>query len=157
MTSNSPRAKFKVADAVMTSPLVDSSVVNRPDTSVSDLPGRVDEGEAWEEAVPIQTEMALGGGLVAAMFGPIQAGGDELNRRGIHDVDGGFEAVGQLWAAAPRPEGGRETLEVGRGFSKRGGRSRLAVERPLRCGWAASRRAGRRAGRNGGANCRRHR
>ena len=49
--------------------------------------GGVDDGEAGQETVQVETQVALGGGLAAAMLGPIHARGHQLNRGGIHHAD----------------------------------------------------------------------
>src|ERR1035437_6153557 len=57
--------------------------------------GGVHEGEAWQEGLQVEPEMALGGGFTAAMFGPVQTAGDQLNGGGVHQVDHAFEAEGK--------------------------------------------------------------
>jgi hypothetical protein len=60
--------------------------------------GGVHEGEAGQEGLQVEPEMALGGGLAAAMFGPVQTAGDQLNGGGVHQMDHPLEAKGK-----PRP------------------------------------------------------
>lgn len=55
--------------------------------------GAVDEHEHGQEALEVEPHVAFGGGLAAAVFGPIHAGGHQLDRGGVDDVDGGAEAV----------------------------------------------------------------
>ncbi len=77
-----------------------------PDSIGVVVTGGVNEDEAGQEAVQIQTQMTLGGSLAAAMLGPVQCRGDPLDGGGVHDVDGGFEPVHQSLAATTRAEGG---------------------------------------------------
>src|ERR1039458_1781346 len=67
--------------------------------------GGVHEGEARQEGLQVEPEMALGGGFAAAVFGPIQAAGDQLEGGGIHQVDHAFEAEGKPRAAVPAKTG----------------------------------------------------
>jgi len=54
---------------------------------------RVDDGAARQLAAHIEAQMA------PAMAGPVQAGGDPLDGRRIHDVDGRLETMRQPTAA----------------------------------------------------------
>lgn len=63
--------------------------------------GGVDQGKARQLTVPIQPHMTLGGGLAPAGLGPIQTGGDALERGRIHHADGGLEPRRQPWRPAP--------------------------------------------------------
>lgn len=101
--------------------------------------GGVHESEARQKGWQVQPEMAFGGGLAAAVSGPVQTAGDQLNGGRVHEVNHPFEAEGQARAAAP-PKAGVE----GRGRPRRGlgpsgeERSRLAVERPFLLGGVAA-------------------
>jgi len=67
--------------------------------------GGVHEGEARQEGLQVEPEMALGGRLAAAMFGPVQAAGDQLDGGGIYQVDHAFEAEGKPRSAVPAKTG----------------------------------------------------
>jgi hypothetical protein len=74
--------------------------------------------------------MALGGGLAAAMFGPVQRVGDESNGGGVHNMDGDFEAVRQAFACTACDEARREGLEMFEGLPEElfaQGRGTLAI------------------------------
>jgi len=49
--------------------------------------------------------MALGGGLAAAMFGPVQTAGDQLDGGGVHQMDHAFETEGKARTAIPAKTG----------------------------------------------------
>ena len=68
----------------------------RPEAVV--LAGGVDDGEARQEALQVEADVALGGGFAAPVLGPIHAPGDQLNGRGVDDVNGALEAEGEAWA-----------------------------------------------------------
>jgi len=57
------------------------------------VPGAVDEDEQWQEALEVEPHVAFGGGLAAAVLGPVHAGGHQLDRCGVDDVDGFAKAV----------------------------------------------------------------
>ena len=59
----------------------------------------------------VQAQMTFGGGLAAAMLGPVQTAGDELNGGGVHQVDGALEAEGEL-GPTPMAEAGVNVLQV---------------------------------------------
>ena len=75
------------------------------------LGGGVHDGAARQKGLQVQTDMALGGGLAAAVLGPVQRAGHELNGGGVHDMDQAFEAEGELRAAATA-EGGVQGLQM---------------------------------------------
>jgi len=56
--------------------------------------------------------VALGGGLAAAVLGPVHARGYQFDGGGIDDVDGTAKTVGDALAAASPRETGRERLEM---------------------------------------------
>jgi hypothetical protein len=64
---------------------------------------RVDDGKARKKAVEIQSQMTLGRSLAPAVLGPVQAGGDELDGRRVHHVNGAAKAPGHSLApVSPR-------------------------------------------------------
>ena len=67
--------------------------------------GGVHEGEARQEGLQVEPEMALGGGLAAAMFGPVQTAGDQLDGGGVHQMNHPLEAEGKPRAAIPAKAG----------------------------------------------------
>ncbi len=67
--------------------------------------GGVHEGEARQEGLQVEPEMALGGGLAAAMFGPVQTAGDQLDGGGVHQMNHPLEAEGKTRAAIPAKTG----------------------------------------------------
>ena len=73
--------------------------------------GGVHQGEAGQEGLQVEADMALGGGFAAAMFGPVQTAGDELNGGRVHDMDEPLEAEGELRAALG-PEARMELLQM---------------------------------------------
>lgn len=75
------------------------------------FPSGADDGEAEQEGLQVQAEMTFGGGLAAAVFGPVETAGDKLNGGGIHQMDGALEAEGKLGATAA-PKAGMELLEM---------------------------------------------
>ena len=60
----------------------------------------------------VQPQVAFRGGLAAAMFCPVDAGGHELNGGGIDHMDDTLEASGQTLAALALCKAGLETLEM---------------------------------------------
>ena len=83
-----------------------------PGTGVVVVASGVDDGEAGQQALQIEPEMALGGRLAAAVLGPVHARGDQLDGRGIDNVDGALESVGQALAAGPGAEAWLNALKV---------------------------------------------
>lgn len=67
--------------------------------------GGVHQGEARQESLQVEPEMALGGGLAAAMFGPVQTAGDQLDGGGVHQMDHAFETEGKARTAIPAKTG----------------------------------------------------
>ncbi len=65
--------------------------------------GGVNEDEIGQKTLEVEPHVALGCGLAAAMFGPVHARSNQLDGRGIHNVDRLAEAVGH--APAPTPTG----------------------------------------------------
>ena len=78
----------------------------------SGLLGAVDEHEHGQETLEVEPHVAFGGGLAAAVFGPVHAGGHQFDRGGIDDVDGGAETVEGTFGALGAGESGREGLEM---------------------------------------------
>src|ERR1017187_7776473 len=66
-----------------------------PGPSAIVLAGRVDDDEARQHAAQGQPHVALGRGLAPPMFGPIQAGGHQLDYGCIDHVDRPMEAPGE--------------------------------------------------------------
>lgn len=73
--------------------------------------GGAHDGEAGQEGLQIQAEMTFGGGFAAAMFGPVETAGDQLDGGGVHEVNGALETEGKLGPAAAA-ETGVELLEM---------------------------------------------
>jgi hypothetical protein len=67
--------------------------------------GGVHEGEARQKGLQVEPEMTLGGGLAAAMFGPVQTAGNQLDGGGVHQMNHPLEAEGKAWAAIPAKTG----------------------------------------------------
>ena len=116
--------------------------------------GDADDGEAGQEGLQIQAEMALGGRLAPPMFGPVHTAGDELNGGGVHEMNGTFETEGGLGGGGVRQSrGGRfcrwPRTAQNRSWASWAGRSRLAVGKPFLLGPRAPRRA------ESGPECRR--
>ncbi len=98
--------------------------------------GGVHEGEARQEGLQIEPDMALGGGFAAAMFGPVQTAGDQLNGGRVHDMNHPLETEGERRA----PVAGRNR---GAMFANVPARPRR-VARPVAdrvCGWRARARS----------------
>ncbi len=74
--------------------------------------GRVDDGEARQEALQVQPQVAFGCGLATAVFGPIQARGHQLDRGRIHHMDGPSKPTGQAPKAAAGSELRLDTLQM---------------------------------------------
>ena len=75
------------------------------------LGGGVHDGKAREEGWEIEPDMAFGGGLAAAMFGPVHRTGHQLNGGRVHDVDEALESAGELRAAVAA-KGGLQGLQM---------------------------------------------
>ena len=76
--------------------------------------GGVDDGEARQEALEVQPEVALGGGLAPPVLGPIQTRGNELNGGGVDHMDDALEATGQAFEASPGTELRLDRLQMGK-------------------------------------------
>jgi hypothetical protein len=83
--------------------------LTRPEVVV--LAGGVEDGEARQEALQVEADVALGGGFAAPVLGPVHASGDPLNGRGVDDVNGALESEGEAWATTVT-ELRNERLEV---------------------------------------------
>jgi len=57
--------------------------------------GRIDKGKAREKTSQVQPQVALGGGMAAAMPGPVHARGDQLHGGRVHQVNGALELAGK--------------------------------------------------------------
>jgi hypothetical protein len=71
--------------------------------------GRVNEGEAGQEAVEVEPQVALGRGLAAAMLGPVHARGHQLDRGGIDHMNHAAETARQTPASL---SGGEPRVEA---------------------------------------------
>jgi hypothetical protein len=60
----------------------------------------------------IEPQVHFGGGLAAAVFGPVHAVGDELHSGGVHGVDPHLETPQQAIALAPGGEVQTRVLEM---------------------------------------------
>ena len=76
------------------------------------LPGGIDDGKGWQEAVQIEPQVHLCRRLAPAVFRPVHAIGHQLHRGRVHRVDPDFEAAQQTLALAPGGEVGTGVLEV---------------------------------------------
>jgi len=76
------------------------------------FPRGVDDGEAGQKAVEIQPQMALGRRLAPAVFGPVHAGGDQLDSGRVHDMDDAPEAPGHSLAPVAAGKTGLESLQM---------------------------------------------
>lgn len=74
--------------------------------------GAVDDGEGWQVAVQVEPQVHLGGGLAAAVFGPVHAVGDELHGGGVHGVDPHLETPQQALALVAVGEIRARVLEM---------------------------------------------
>lgn len=77
--------------------------------------GGADDGEGWEVAVQVEPQVHFGGGLAAAVLGPVHAVGDELHRGGVHRVDPHLEAPQQPLALASGGEVRAGVLKMNEG------------------------------------------
>ena len=68
--------------------------------------GGADDGKTGRAGWQVQPKMALGRGLAAAVFGPVQTAGDQLDGGGIHQMDDALEAEGKLRTPPPAPKPG---------------------------------------------------
>src|SRR5208337_1974501 len=59
------------------------------------LASGVHDGAARQKGLEIQADMAFGSSLAAAMLGPVQRAGHQLDGGGVHDRDEAFEAEGE--------------------------------------------------------------
>ena len=75
------------------------------------LGGGVHDGAAGQEGLQVEAEMALGRGLAAAVFGPVQGTGHQLDGGGIHDMDETLETESEF-RAADAAEGGLQGLQM---------------------------------------------
>jgi hypothetical protein len=106
------------------------------------LPGDVDQDKARQEALKIEAQVALGGGLAAAMAGPIQAVGHQFDGGRIDDVDGFAETAGNALAGSSADKGGRERLKVLQGgpeerLSQKRGAHLVGMRKPV-AAWRGS-------------------
>jgi hypothetical protein len=60
------------------------------------LGGGGHDGATGQEGLEIEPDMAFGGGLAAAMFGPVQRACHQLDGGQVHDVDEPLETEGEL-------------------------------------------------------------
>ena len=75
------------------------------------LGGGVHDGAAGQEGLQIEAEMALGGGLAAALIGPVDGAVHQLDGGGIHDMDEAFETESEFRAAVAA-KGGLQSLQM---------------------------------------------
>ena len=83
--------------------------LTRPDTVM--FGGSVHDGAAGQEGLEIEADMAFGGGLAAAMFGPVQRTGHQLDGGRIHDVNEPLETEGEARRAVAA-KGGLQGLQM---------------------------------------------
>ena len=76
------------------------------------VPRGVDDGEAGQKAVQVEPQMALGRRLAPAMFGPVHAGGDQLNGGRVDHMDDAPEAPGDALAPVAASKAGLEGLQM---------------------------------------------
>ena len=75
------------------------------------LGGGVHDGAAGQEGLEIEPDMAFGSSLAAAVFGPVQRAGHQLDGGRIHDVDEPLETEGEARRAVAA-EGGLQGLQM---------------------------------------------
>ena len=63
------------------------------------------DGTARQKGLEIQADMAFGGSLAAAMLGPVQRAGHQLDGGGVHDMDEALEAEGEPGATVAAESG----------------------------------------------------
>lgn len=74
--------------------------------------GGVDDGKAGQETLEVEPQMAFGGSLAAAMFGPVHAVGDQLDRGGVDNVNHALEAPSKTAVAVGAREAPGNVLEM---------------------------------------------
>jgi hypothetical protein len=75
------------------------------------LGGGVHDGATGQEGLEIEPDMAFGGGLAAAMFGPVQRACHQLDGGRVHDVDEPLETEGELRMTVAA-EGGLQGVQM---------------------------------------------
>jgi len=73
--------------------------------------GGIHKGEAREEGLEVEPDVALGGGFAPTVPGPVQRVGHELDGSRVHDVNEALEPERQL-RATPRAKAGMELLQM---------------------------------------------
>jgi len=76
------------------------------------LSGGVDNGEAGQKAVEVESQMTLGCRFAPPVLGPVHAGGDQLNGRGINHMDNAPETPGDTLATITAGKAGLESLQM---------------------------------------------
>ena len=74
--------------------------------------GLFDDGEGRKESLQVQPQMHFGGGLAAAVFGPVHAVGHQGDGRGINGMDRSLEAPGQAAVLTRRAEPWTKRLKM---------------------------------------------
>ena len=65
-----------------------------------------------QKAVQVQAQVAFGRRLAPAVFGPVHARSHQTNHRGVHDLDGSPESVGQTPPAPALAEARGDLLQM---------------------------------------------
>jgi len=76
------------------------------------LSGGVDNGEAGQKAMEVESQMALGRRFAPPVLGPVHAGGDQLNGGGINHVDDAPETPCNSLATIAAGKAGLESLQM---------------------------------------------
>ena len=74
--------------------------------------GFFDHGKTRQKRLQVQSQMHLGGGLAAAMFGPVHAVGHQRNGRRIDSMHGPLESPGQSAVTSRRTKAAKLRLQV---------------------------------------------
>ena len=76
------------------------------------LSGCINNGEAGQKAVEVEPQMALCRRFASPVLGPVHAGGDQLNGRGINHMDNTPETPGDPLASFATGKAGLESLQM---------------------------------------------
>jgi hypothetical protein len=76
------------------------------------VPGGIDNGKARQETLQVQPQVAFGRRLATSVFGPVQAGGDQWNCRGIHQMNRPLELPRKAFACLPADETRRQDSQM---------------------------------------------
>jgi hypothetical protein len=116
-------------------------------TGVVVVTSGVDDGEAREQALQIEPQMALGGGLAPAVAGPVQTVGHQRDGGGVDHVDHALEASGEPAKPSAGAKRRLQALEMRKHGPKQPlGHGRVAVfvgvRKTVATGWRCTTDAG---------------